>query len=83
MRQACSVQASQIYPISSRFNVQAHQLWAACTLFQATGEAQFSTLMIALYRNMDREAGGKRIYWPIPNYDNPVQTSRVLCFPPR
>ena len=73
------MQASQLYPISSPFNVQAHQLWAACTLFQATGKAGYASLMTALYRNMARAAGGSRLYWPLPNYDNPV---RPLLFCP-
>lgn len=52
--------------------MQAHQLWAACALYQATGQTRYWAMTKALYLNMGEDAGGRRLYWPIANYDNPL-----------
>jgi hypothetical protein len=67
-----SMQASRLYPISDPLNVQAHQLWAACALYQATGQSRYWAMTATLYANMDSDAGGRRLYWPLANYDNPL-----------
>ena len=72
VRSQRAVQASQLYPISSANNVQAHQLWAACALYQTTGQTRYWAMTKALYQNMGEDAGGRRLYWPIANYDNPL-----------
>jgi hypothetical protein len=75
---ALTVQASRLYPISSGRNVHAHQLWAACALYQATKQARYWSMTTELYANMDADDGGRRLYWPLVNYDNPVWYG-IMC----
>ena len=72
------MQASQLYPLSAAANTQAHQLWAACTLYQATGQSRFWAMTTALYANAGFPAGGNRLFWPVANYDNPLWFG-VMC----
>jgi hypothetical protein len=77
------MQASRLFGIEKAEYVYAHQLWAACALYQATGDPKHWSTTQQIYEkwiNPLQEAGTKvdsstsidRLFWPVPNYDNPV-----------
>jgi hypothetical protein len=77
------VQASQLYPSIDDFNVRSHQLWAACTMWQATGLEAYWNETETIYKTFIRpEIDPKtnklppgirtQLYDPVANFYNPV-----------
>jgi hypothetical protein len=67
------VQVSRIYGIIDPVFVYAHQLWAACAMYQATGNEAHWNTTIDIYTKWAKNTLPKadRFYYPVPNYDNP------------
>ena len=81
------MQASQLYPLDEveegegDFQVFSHQLWAACTLFQATNDMKYwnDTLEIySRYFNAIDSVDGSPLFTPAANYRHP-QWFAMLC----
>ena len=79
-----AVQASQLYPLDkdSPLQVRSHQLFAACALFQATGELRYWNDTLTLYDlyfdALDQDLLDSPLYNPSANYRNP-QWYALLC----
>ena len=84
-----SLQASYLYGIDNSTWVYAHQIWAACTLYQATNKRAHWQTTEALYkrwiRTEEKSESGERqlegigaLYFPVANYNNPVFFA-LLC----
>lgn len=73
-------QVSEIYGIETAADVYAHQLWAACALYQATGKQSYWRDTLRLYTNwINKPNGGiSRLFFPVPNFDNPAYYG-VMC----
>lgn len=78
------MQASQLYPLDegSPLQVRSHQLFAACALFQATGELRYWNDTLTLYDlyfdALDQDLLDSPLYNPSANYRNP-QWYALLC----
>lgn len=77
------LQASQLYPLDEGTPLQvfSHQLWAACALFQATGDEEYWQDTLAIYaRYFDavKPVDGSPLFNPSANYRNP-QWYALLC----
>eukprot|EP00892_Ulva_mutabilis_P009409 jgi/Ulvmu1/6840/UM031_0045.1 len=76
--------ASQLYPLDEDNDLQvfSHQLWAACSLYQATGSARYWNDTLEIYDRyfdaLDSELIGSPLYTPAANYRNP-QWYGLLC----
>jgi hypothetical protein len=70
---AC-MQVSQLYGIDSPVFVYAHQLWAACSMYQATGKLVYWNTVMDIYTKWQKQTvvGIGQLYQPVPNYDNPL-----------
>lgn len=60
-------------------SVFAHQLWAACSLYQVTEEKRYWTMTEEIYRNLvvitkpsEQAQRITNMYFPVANYDNPI-----------
>lgn len=83
------LQASQIYPTTTDSYVRSHQLWAACTLFQATGEDKYwedATTIYTTFIQPERDDAEElptemepyQLFDPVANFYNPVWWG-MLC----
>ena len=71
------MQASYLYGIDDSTWVYAHQIWASCTLYQATNKTSHWNTTEALYKRWIRTEEGDpegitALYFPVANYNNPV-----------
>ena len=77
------LQVSQVYPSNDDFHVRSHQLWAACTLWQATQLEEYWNETETIYKTYIRPeldpktkkvpAGIRtQLYDPVANYYNPI-----------
>lgn len=60
-------------------SVFAHQLWAACSLFQVTRDRKYWKMTEDIYKNWivisnDKQKDDRlsNMYFPVANYDNPI-----------
>lgn len=83
------MQASQIYPNNDDSYVRSHQLWAACTLFQATEDEEYWNDAETIYTTFIRpeldedneppaEFRPYQLFDPVANYYNPLWWA-MLC----
>lgn len=77
------LQASQLYPLDEDVppQVYGHQLWAACALYQATGEEEYWNDTLAIYTryfNALAPVDRSPLFNPSANYRNPLWYG-LLC----